>query len=102
MNFEQWEAHYKPVINQFDPDASFGDGDGGTMFETYGQEFDHIASLVNNGQANRVWTWVDGDDGTWIVSGLHFVNRIGYFVTDVPWEHNTQVQLDTYDEGVIA
>ncbi len=102
MNYEQWEEQYRPVTNHLDPDASFHDGDGGLMFETYGQDYDHITDLASNGQANRIWTWVDGEDGTWIVSGLQFVNRIGYLVTEVPWEHDTQIQLDRYNEGVIV
>jgi hypothetical protein len=28
-----------------------------------------------------VWTYVDGDGGTYIVDGYHLVNRIGYFIT---------------------
>ena len=35
---------------------------------------------------NKVWTWVDGGDGTYILSGRHYVNRIGFFVTEVEWD----------------
>ena len=36
---------------------------------------------------NTIWTVVEGDDGQLVIeSGLHFVNRFGYLVTDVPRE----------------
>ena len=34
-----------------------------------------------------IWTAVDGDEGQYCVSeGIHFVNRIRYYVTDIPWK----------------
>jgi hypothetical protein len=100
MNYEEWEQQYRPVTNHLDPEASFNDGNGGLMFETYGQDYDHITSLLNDGQVNRIWTWVDSDMGTQIVNGFHLVNRIGYFVTDVLWQENVTVNVDTYLEAV--
>lgn len=53
------------------------------MFETYGPELDFVQSQ----EANKIWTIVDGDnDNTFYMAGYHLVNRIGYFVTEVPWQ----------------
>jgi hypothetical protein len=71
---DAWEAKYKPVRNHFK------DND---KFETYGQELEFVRAQ----DPRRVWTLVDGDDGNlYIVDGYHFVNRINYFVTQVPFE----------------
>jgi len=85
---DQWEKQYKPIANHLDPDASWN----GTMFETYDTEFD----FVHEQPENNVWTWVDGDEGTLIVAGKAFVNRIGYFVTSEPWTDYVEVAIDTY------
>lgn len=35
---------------------------------------------------NRVWTVVEGDEGTlYAMAGYHVINRVGYLVTREPW-----------------
>lgn len=82
----KWEAEYKPIKNHLVPDSSWN----GTMFETYGDEVD----FVINQDDHNTWTWVDGDDGTYLVSGYHLVNRIGYFITEKAWDDMEEFQVD--------
>lgn len=35
-----------------------------------------------------IWTYADGDNGTYICSGFHYVNRIGYYLSQKPVLHN--------------
>lgn len=87
LTVEQWETKYKPITNHLDPQASWqSDGDGtGIMFETYGAE---LAFVDENVDIDCVWTYGDGDDGgLYLTAGKSYVNRIGYFVTEVPWEN---------------
>jgi hypothetical protein len=49
-----------------------------------------------------VWTWVDGSDGTYIVNGYSFVNRIGYFVSEVPYDDGDDWEIKVEDYGDIA
>lgn len=100
MNYEQWEAQYRPVTNHLDPDASFNDGDGGLMFETYGEDYEYVSQIMETQGRHHVWTWVDGDDGSYIVNGMRLINRIGYFLTAVPWKVKTEIKVDTYGDGV--
>jgi hypothetical protein len=86
MNFEEWLEKYQPVDNHLDNNASFQDENGnGIMFETFGDELQYVLSIANN-EPNQVWTYVDGDDGTYVTNGYHLVNRIGYFITSVPYD----------------
>lgn len=93
LTMEQWESQFKPIINHIDENASFqNDNDEGIMFETYGEELE----FVKEQNANYIWTYGDGDDGgSYIWNGYHYINRLGYFITEVPWvEGNTyQVQV---------
>jgi hypothetical protein len=90
---DAWIEQYKPIPNHI--------GEGGwiinevpIMFETYGDELE----FVFNQPAHNVWTWVDGDEGSFIVAGFSYVNRIGYFVTKEPWAQFEEIQVDYYDE----
>jgi hypothetical protein len=86
MTMEEWEATYKPIPNNIDTNASFD----GLMFETYGAEVE----FVKKAHPNHIWMYGDGDDGgSYIWSGWGFVNRIGYFVTEVPFPDNTTIQV---------
>lgn len=97
LTFDDWIETYKPEVNRIVPDASFDDGNGGIMFETYGAEHDYVCSVNLD---RRVWTYVDGEDGTYVVNGYSFVNRIGYFVTEIPYpnDEDFEIEVDKYGD----
>ena len=86
MDFDDWCNTYKPITNHIDNNASFD----GAMFETYGDE----VAFVKEQPEDRIWMYGDGDDGgSYIWSGWGFVNRLGYFITEVPCPPNTTIQI---------
>ena len=91
LTFDEWLDTYKPITNHLDSNASFQNEDGsGIMFETYGDEVDFVKSM----NPNKIWMYGSGDDGgTYIWSGWGFVNRLGYFITEVPFPENTIIQV---------
>jgi len=83
---DEWFDTYKPILNHIDDNASFN----GHMFETYGAEVEFVKS---QSPAN-IWMFGDGDDGgLYIWNGWGFVNRIGYFVTEVPCPDGLTIQV---------
>lgn len=98
QTFESWLEEFKPITNHLDPNASFQDESGkGIMFETYGDEVE----FVKKQDPRCIWTYGDGDDGGgYIWNGWHFVNRLGYFITEVPCPENTMIQIQV-DESPI-
>jgi hypothetical protein len=87
---DEWFKQFKPIPNHLDENASFNDGEHGYMFETYGDEVEFVKSQ----DSNRIWTYSDGDNGgTYISDGYHVVNRIGYFVTTVPYDDSQYYQI---------
>jgi len=86
MDFDEWFDTYKPIPNNIDTNASFD----GHMFETYGDEVE----FVKKADPAYIWTYGDGDDGgSYVWNGWHFVNRIGYFITEVPCPADTTIQV---------
>jgi hypothetical protein len=86
MDFDEFVDTYKPITNHIDTNASFD----GLMFETYGEEVEFVKAQ----DENRIWMYGDGDDGgSYLWSGWGFVNRIGYFITEVPFPDNTTIQV---------
>jgi hypothetical protein len=100
MDFDEWCATYKPIPNNIVEDSSFD----GTMFETYGAE----VAFVKKADPAYIWMYGDGDDGgTYLWNGWHIVNRIGYFITEVPCPPDTTIQVKVssywfYCEGCSA
>ena len=79
INFDTWFEKYKPIKNTITENSSYNE----TMFETFGDDLDFIKSQ----HQNRVWTLLDCDnEESWIIPGYSWVNRIGYFITEIPWE----------------
>ena len=94
---EEWFDTFKPIPNHIDDNASFKDGEQGYMFETYDNEL----AFVKSQDPNRVWTYCDNDfGGTSIFQGMRIVNRIGYFVTSVPFDGSKDYQIQISSEGV--
>lgn len=85
-SIDEWEEHFKPIINHLDPQASWqSDGDGtGILFETYGAELEFVLGQPDN----NVWSYMDDEEDNLILcagykdpSGV-----IGYLVTEVARE----------------
>ena len=94
QGWDKWAEKYKPIPNKFSKHNEL-------MYETFGEELEFIKT-VNNA---HVWTWVQGDMSDLIVAGISFVNRLGYYVTEVPWTDideyvllSVEVECECYDE----
>ena len=87
MTEAEFYDQFKLTPNHIEPNAPFN----GCMFETFGEELKFVQSHVHT---NRVWT-VTECDGEWVVgAGYHFVNRIGYLITEQPWKSGDEYFLD--------
>lgn len=75
QGWNEWEAKFKPKKNHL---SKYDD----TMYETYGEEAEYVQSV----DPKYVWTYVDGDMSSLLVAGYHYVNRLGYYICEVPWE----------------
>lgn len=76
---DQFFADYKPIKNPISEDCGFD----GCMFETYGEDLDYVKDVASVSET-FVWTVIEGDDGLSITSGYHYVNRLGYIITELP------------------
>ena len=86
MDYDVWLETYRPILNHIDNNASFD----GMMFETYDDEVEFVKSQ----SPDKIWMYGDGDDGgSFIWSGWGFVNRLGYFITEVPCPPDTDIQI---------
>jgi hypothetical protein len=90
MDYDEWLETYKPILNHIEPNSSFD----GMMFETYGDEVEFVKSQ----SPDKIWMYGEGDDsGSFIWSGWGFVNRLGYFITEVPFPPDTTIQIKVSD-----
>lgn len=61
-----------------------------TMFETYGKDWEAVRKL----DPHRVVTLVDAEGKSIFVTGVHYVNRIGYYLIEPPWVEEGEIELD--------
>ncbi len=89
QGWNEWEAKFKPIKNQFrKPEHEE------VAFETYGEEWEFVKSQ----DPRYVWTNIQGDMSDLIVAGFAFVNRLQYYVTEVPWEDEDEYVLLSVEE----
>lgn len=93
MTFDDWFEKYKPIANPTGESGLTVD-DICYMYETYEPELAVVKEWAAR-SPERVWTLVDDGEGNeYIVDGFHYVNRIGYFITEVPAEGDIEVPFD--------
>ena len=77
-DFREFKKVYKPLKNHLVDTSCFD----GHMFETHDEEFDYVCKMQKK-NPYCIWTYLDCDT---VVQGLHFVNRMGYFICEVPFD----------------
>jgi hypothetical protein len=89
QGWDEWAEKYKPI-----------GAEDNQMFETYGTDLQTVLST----HPNHVWTWMQGDMSDVVCAGYHLVNRIGYYITEVPWTNvedycllSEEVQCECYN-----
>ena len=75
LPYDEWFDKYQPILNEIAGDEQY-------QFETYGDELHYVLQQDDK----HIWTEMDGDNGVYIVSGYHLVNRIQYYITEVPYD----------------
>ena len=118
LNDTFWVEKYKPIPNHLDENAGFvyeEISQTGLLFETFGDELEYVQSVARE-TPERVWTLIEydedmegnesedfdedgfvdkfGDTSLYIVAGYHTVNRLGYFITQIPAESETEEYID--------
>jgi hypothetical protein len=83
--WKKWAEKFKPIKNHLVRDGL----DDEHMFDTYGDEVE----FVINYDARHIWTWIQGDMSDVIVAGYHFELRLGYYITESPWEDEEDYAL---------
>ena len=79
IKYKEWLATYKPVGYKEVPE--------GHMFDTFDNREDVDAPN------EYVWTQCHSSgEGWYISSGMHFVDSLEYYVTEVPWTEEIEVQ----------
>lgn len=99
ITYEKFVETYKPIKNHIIQDAPYN----GCMFETYGNQLKYIKESGHTDK--HVWTLLECENEEfWIVPGYHIINRLGYFITEIPWEsENIQVndnEMCTIEEAI--
>jgi hypothetical protein len=82
VNYDQWEELFQPVTENW-------------------IELDEL--LAGEVPADYVWTIVEGDAGLCLLPGFHYVNRLAYRVTRVPWTLHPELEevaMDTLPASV--
>lgn len=72
---EQLFETYKPIKNPVDNTPSWD----GCMFETFGVEHEFVMAQ----DPNHIWSIVESDGNIEVTNGYHYVNAIGYLISEV-------------------
>jgi len=89
LKYSDWADQFRPIpCLDEDPRGDY------YKFETFGPQYEQVMAVLAV-CPGCVWTWMDGDGcGDFIGDGWHWVNRLGYFLTEVPAADGCQYVID--------
>lgn len=88
LTYDEWVDKYRPIVN---PNSNYDE----IAFDTHDKaDVDFIASV----DPNRVWTLGSDCNVDYISSGWHYVNRLEYYVTEVPFDDEVAVLIAREDD----
>tara|TARA_B100000927_G_scaffold19530_1_gene14907 strand:- start:722 stop:1132 length:411 start_codon:yes stop_codon:yes gene_type:complete len=98
ISMKEWKKKYKPIQNSNHKYRNYYNVDGHIIygwFDVYNEEDrEHLKSIP----ANRVWTEVHSSGSfEGIVAGAVAVDRLEYYITEIPWE-NSGIVVDYHFE----
>ena len=92
LTFEKWVKQYQPYQNPNTKEGSYNN----CFFDTF-QEVRDFCVNIPEFTKNQIWTLITGDnEDSWIISGLHVVNVMGYFVTRIGTKEDVEVDDNDY------
>ena len=90
---EKFYERFNMIKNHIDDNASFD----GCFFETYGKELEYVQKIAQE-TPKKVWTIIECDGRMYYNSGFHFVNRLGYFITEEEVEPDVEYTVELDDD----
>lgn len=80
LTYDEWIEKYRPI--------AIPNSGGDIMLDSRGNE-----DYLKNQNPLCIWTDIDGDGANIILNGYHFVNRLAYYVTEVPFEKDDDIEV---------
>lgn len=82
-DFDIFLEKYKPLLHPKE--------EGYYMYETYGEEYELVQKHIKEKGNEYCWTIVEGDNSKlYIIPGWHWVNRMGYMLTTIPFDEKSR------------
>ena len=88
------------IDNHIDNNASFD----GKYFETFGEEIEFVLEMAKENRVITIIECLESEDNNdeeletcsnfYYISGMHYVNRFGYLITEEPITEEFEVKID--------
>lgn len=76
ITYQEWLDTYKPIKNPSDPHNEL-------LYFDWTNKDD--VAILNKTDVHNIWTSTDGDGIFGISNGYRRINRMAYYITEVPW-----------------
>jgi hypothetical protein len=85
MREADFNKQYPLIANHLDANASWN----GCLYETFGKQL----AFIEQQPSNTIWTLVEEDGKQFLLSGFHFVNRLGYLISTVAVSEGQEIAV---------
>lgn len=94
MEKSEWIAKYKPKEFSFGSEGGVHENtqEDGVTFTRIGKSHPEFGEVVR-AERDVIWTELEVNGLSYIVSGFHVVNSVGYFLTENPFEEHVEIEL---------
>lgn len=89
LTYEEWLEKFKPIKNA-DDHHNYYDADGNATYGYFDSFIEEDRKLLEETPSAYIWTLVNEDNFDTILSGVYSVNRLNYYITEVPVEEGVE------------
>jgi len=94
ITYKEWVDTYKPILNKNKYGQNYVSVQGEESYGAFDVYDDDDKEMLQNTEYQYIWTLTNEDNHDYLLSGVHYVNRMEYYICAVPFAEGEDITID--------
>lgn len=94
ISYQDWIETYKPIKNLDDQGMNYTSVSGEHEYGAFDNYREPDRSILNETSPLNIWTLVNEDNHDYLLNGIHWINRMEYYICEVPFVEGEDIVID--------
>ena len=98
ITYKEWIDTYKPILNKNEYGQNYVSVQGEETYGAFDVYNDNDREILQNTDFKYIWTLTTEDNHDYLLSGIHIINRMEYYICEIPFDENKNILIDMGEE----